>query len=85
MTRKPHFETGPPPQGKRFGRPPKPAEFVRSERIVTFVTPNEHEVLLKLSERFSASVSSTVHRLVSQALKAESLKSTNLTGKNHES
>jgi len=80
MTRKPHSETGPPAQGKRFGRPPKPVEFVRSERVVTFVTPNEHEVLLKLSKRFNTSVSSTIHRLVSQALDAETRESTSAKG-----
>jgi hypothetical protein len=56
--------------GHRLGRPPRPAETVRSQRVVTFVTPAELEALERLSERWETSLSGTVHRLVYRALGA---------------
>ncbi len=56
---------------RRFGRPPKPAELVRSERVVTFVTPTQLDALRRLSDRWETSVSEAVHRLVNRALEAE--------------
>ena len=56
--------------GHRLGRPPRPAETVRSQRVVTFVTPAEFETLERLSERWNTSLSGTVHRLVSRALES---------------
>jgi hypothetical protein len=56
--------------GHRLGRPPRPAETVRSQRVVTFVTPAELEALERLSERWKTSMSATVHRLVYRALES---------------
>jgi hypothetical protein len=49
----------------------KPADTVRSERVVTFVTPAEFEALQDLAERWASSLSATVHRIVFRALEAE--------------
>ena len=57
--------------GRHLGRPPKPAELVRSERVVTFVTPNEYAALVRLSEQWETSVSGTIHRLMTMTLEAE--------------
>ncbi len=47
-----------------------PTETVRSQRVVTFVTPAEYKQLERLSERWSTSLSGTVHRLMFGALKS---------------
>jgi hypothetical protein len=43
---------------------------VRSQRVVTFVTPAELEALERLSEQWKTSLSGTVHRLVCRALES---------------
>jgi len=68
-------------RGPRLGRPPKPAETVRSERVVTFVTPTELEALQRLAERWNSSVSGTVYRLVIRTLEAESNNLKETTGR----
>ena len=68
-------------RGPRLGRPPKPAETVRSERVVTFVTPTELEALQRLAERWNSSVSGTVYRFVIQTLEAESNNPKETTGR----
>jgi hypothetical protein len=52
----------------RFGRPPKPAETVRSERVVSFVTPSELEQLEKISARRGVSLSAVIHSMVIRSL-----------------
>ncbi len=56
-----------PPHG-RLGRPPKPADTVRSERVVSFVTPVEYRQLERISERKSMSLSAVVHSMVVRSL-----------------
>ena len=53
---------------RRFGRPPKPAELVRSERVVSFVTPGELEQLEKISNRRGVSLSAVIHSMVVRSL-----------------
>jgi len=53
---------------KRFGRPPKPPETVRSERIVSFVTPDEFRQLERISAHRSVSLSAVVHSMVIRSL-----------------
>jgi len=52
----------------RLGRPPKPRDEVRSERVVSFVTPGELDALMGLADDRSQSVSSVVHRILASAL-----------------
>jgi len=56
-------------RGRRFGRPPKPAETVRSERVVSFVTPGEFQQLEKISDRRGVSLSAVIHSMVARSLK----------------
>jgi hypothetical protein len=56
---------------RRFGRPPKPAETVRSERVVSFVTPGELEQLEKISARRGVSLSAVIHSLVVRSLDSD--------------
>ena len=51
-----------------MGRPPLAAEYARSERVVTFVTPCERDSLRQLSERWSLPLSATVYRLLTEIL-----------------
>jgi hypothetical protein len=53
---------------RRFGRPPKPAETVRSERVVSFVTPVEFRQLEKISDRRGVSLSAVIHSMVVRSL-----------------
>jgi len=53
---------------KRYGRPPKPREAVRSERIVSFVTPSEFRQLEKISDHRGVSLSAVIHSMVIQPL-----------------
>jgi hypothetical protein len=54
---------------------------VRSQRVVTFVTPAELEALERLSERWNTSLSGTVHRLVFRALEAATHETKEATGR----
>jgi len=56
---------------RRFGRPPKPAETVRSERVVSFVTPGELELLEEISRRRGLSLSAVIHSLVVRSLDSD--------------
>lgn len=56
------------PSHGRLGRPPKPADTVRSERVVSFVTPVEYRQLESISERKSMSLSAVVHSMVVRSL-----------------
>ena len=56
---------------RRFGRPPKPRDEVRSERVVSFVTPGELDTLLELADNNGESVSAVVHRILRSALRKE--------------
>lgn len=49
---------------KRLGRPPLPESDVRSNRIVTFLTANEMEAVVALSQAEGTSISSICHRLI---------------------
>jgi len=52
----------------RFGRPPKPRDEVRSERVVSFVTPAELDALNELAEEREESLSALVHGILLSAL-----------------
>jgi hypothetical protein len=45
------------------GRPPLPADAVRSQRVVTFLTTEENEQLLKIATAQGKSVSLACHDL----------------------
>ena len=64
MTNEEHSEKRP----RRFGRPPKPAGTVRSERVVSFFTPSELRGLEKISDRRGVSLSAVIHSLVTHSL-----------------
>jgi hypothetical protein len=53
---------------RKFGRPPKPRDEVRSERVVSFVTRYEFDTLLELADGRGESVSAAVHRILRSAL-----------------
>jgi hypothetical protein len=53
---------------RRRGRPPKPRDQVRSERIVSFVTRDELAVLADLADAREESVSAVVHQILRSAL-----------------
>jgi len=55
----------------RWGRPPLEKGCVRSERIVTFLTPAERDTLVRCAEDLGQSVSATAHQLICDALKDE--------------
>jgi len=46
------------------GRPPLPVESVRGQRVVTFLTMEENEQLLKMAMMQGKSVSRTCHDLL---------------------
>ena len=52
----------------RLGRPPKPRDEVRSERVVSFVTRGEFDVLCELANDRGESISAMIHRILSSAL-----------------
>jgi len=56
---------------RRRGRPPKPRDQVRSERIVSFVTRDEFAVLSDLADSREDSVSAVVHQILRTALTEE--------------
>ena len=47
-----------------------PASEVRSERVVTFLTPSEFDSLKRLADVSSTSLSATIHTLLVSSLKA---------------
>lgn len=49
---------------KTRGRPPLPADIARSERVVTFVTRTEIEILTKLSAAEGKTLSALCHDLL---------------------
>ena len=53
---------------QRFGRPPAPPDARRSERVVTFVTPDEMAKLRALADREGQSLSFVTNRLLTGAL-----------------
>ena len=55
----------------RLGRPPKPRDELRSERVVSFVTRGEFEVLCELANDRGESISAVTHRILSSALAEE--------------
>jgi len=58
---------------RRLGRPPKPSDKVRSERVVSFVTRGEFDVLSELADMRGESLSAVVHRIIRSALRKEKL------------
>ena len=54
--------------GRKFGRPPKPRDEVRSERVVSFLTRGEFESLTRLAADSGESLSSVIHRILSAGL-----------------
>ena len=52
----------------RFGRPPKPRDEVRSERVVSFVTRAEFDALNELAEEREESLSALIHGMLLSAL-----------------
>lgn len=66
MTEKSEGSTRP-----RLGRPPKPRDKVRSERVVSFVTRDELDSLLEIADTSGESVSGVVHRILRSALMKE--------------
>jgi len=59
------------PIRQRLGRPPKPRDEVRSERVVSFVTRGEFDALTELADIRGESVSAVVHRILRSALMKE--------------
>ena len=55
----------------RLGRPPKPPHEVRSERVVSFVTPDEFNTLCELADTQGLSVSAVIHQILSSQLAEE--------------
>jgi hypothetical protein len=53
---------------RRYGRPPKPAGTVRSERVVSFFTPTELRGLEKISDRRGVFPSVVIHSLATSSL-----------------
>ncbi len=53
---------------KPLGRPPLPIEVSRTERVVTFLTKDEREILEQLSIANNKSISATCHDLLCLAL-----------------
>jgi len=53
---------------RRLGRPPKPRDEVRSERVVSFVTRYEFDALTDLADARDESVSALVHRILRSVL-----------------
>ena len=55
----------------RLGRPPKPRDEVRSERVVSFVTRGEFDALCELADNRGESISAVVHLILSSDLAEE--------------
>ena len=56
------------PMRPRMGRPPKPRDEVRSERVVSFVTRGEFDTLSELAVLRGESLSTVVHQILRSAL-----------------
>jgi len=50
----------------RRGRPPLPADKVRSNRVVTFVTDPELALLKRISQNENDTLSSVCHRILTE-------------------
>jgi hypothetical protein len=59
------------PRRSKMGRPPLPREQARCERVVTFVTTTELEVLRRQADETGMSVSAVVHQLMSLAVRKD--------------
>jgi hypothetical protein len=55
----------------RLGRPPKPRDELRSERVVSFVTRGEFDTLCELANNRGESISAVIHLILSSALAEE--------------
>ena len=55
----------------RLGRPPKPRDELRSQRVVSFVTRGEFDTLCELANDRGESISATIHLILSSALAEE--------------
>lgn len=64
-------ETGDRPRRWRLGRPRMPRDEVRSERVVSFVTRSEFDVLTRLADTRGESLSAVIHRILSSTLAEE--------------
>jgi len=53
------------PNRQRLGRPPKPRDEVRSERVVSFVTRGEFDALAELANDRGESISAVIHQILS--------------------
>ena len=56
---------------RRLGRPPKPRDKVRSERVVSFVTRDQLDSPLEIADTSGESVSAVIHLILSSALAEE--------------
>lgn len=56
---------------RTLGRPPRPRDEVRSERVVSFVTRGEFDALLELADTRGQSVSAVVHQILRSKLVEE--------------
>ena len=59
------------PIRRKLGRPPKPRDKARSERVVSFVTRGEFDALCELANDRGESISAMVHLILSSALAEE--------------
>jgi len=55
----------------RLGRPPKPRDELRSERVVSFVTRADFDALCELANDRGESISAVIHLILSSALAEE--------------
>ena len=53
------------PNKRKLGRPRLPTHRVRSERVVTFLTPSEMEQLHKMADANDDTISAACHRILS--------------------
>ena len=54
---------------RRPGRPPMPAQLARPNRLVTFVTDEEMEHLMRVVVEEDRSMASVIHRIISAHIK----------------
>ncbi|MEM9844616.1 MAG: hypothetical protein AAF965_07430 [Pseudomonadota bacterium] len=52
----------------RWGRPPVERAHARSERVVTFLTPDERALLDAYADDLGQSISATAHHLICKAM-----------------
>jgi hypothetical protein len=71
-------------RAERFGRPPKPANSVRSERVVSFVTSVEYRQFEKISDRRGVSLSAVIHSMVVRSLENDAGASPKTRLENHQ-